>query len=136
MQPAAVDSIPPSLLDSCSQEELRLGKYDQPEPDRRGGIGRLAYMHPLCPLDLEEMSDLFGKSKATVMRAVYDGRLPKPFSVFSENLWLVGGLLEFFKRLMEEAQERGTPGRPSRKGSRRRDPGTSPIRRRRNAGSS
>ena len=133
---AAVDCIDPeSLLDSDMQEDLRL-KKGQAEPDLRGGIDQLAYLPPLCPLTLEKMAIIFGKSKATVMRAVDDERLPKPFRIFSENLWLVGEILEYFQRFMKEAQERDRPSRPRQKGAAPLAPGTSPIRSRRNARSS
>lgn len=101
------------------------------------GVGLLAYLPPLYALNLKQMCIIFGKSRSRVMHAVHEDTLPQPFNVFPEYQWLVVEILDKFKELNEAAQERRSPTRAKKKGKPTRlDPGTSPIRRKRDARSS
>jgi predicted DNA-binding transcriptional regulator AlpA len=51
------------------------------------------------------MAQIFGKSPNTIMRAVAEGRLPKPFRIFSENCWRVGDVDRFLQQRMQDAQK-------------------------------
>ena len=80
------------------------------------------------------MAQIFGKSPNTIMRAVSEKRLPRPFRIFSENCWRAGEVDVFLQRRMQNAQlpadeEAGdaSPGAtPDR--TKTLDKGSSPIR--------
>lgn len=71
-----------------------------------GIIVALAKLPPGTLLTLHGMARIFGKSPNTIMRAVGEGRLPKPFRIFSENCWRAGDVDSFLQRRMQEAQKR------------------------------
>ena len=52
-----------------------------------GIVVELAKLPPGTMLTLHGMARIFGKSSNTIMRAADEGRLPKPFRIFSENCW-------------------------------------------------
>ena len=55
-------------------------------------------------LTVKAMAQIFGKSPNTIMRAVAEGRLPRPFRIFSENCWRAGDVDVFLQRRMQDAQ--------------------------------
>jgi len=55
-------------------------------------------------LTVRGMAQIFGKSPNTIMRAVGEGRLPRPFRIFSENCWRAGDVDVFLQRRMQDAQ--------------------------------
>ncbi|MDE0205796.1 MAG: helix-turn-helix domain-containing protein, partial [Candidatus Tectomicrobia bacterium] len=52
-------------------------------------------------LTVRGMAQIFGKSPNTIMRAVGEGRLPRPFRIFSENCWRAGDVDVFLQRRMQ-----------------------------------
>ena len=70
-----------------------------------GIITELANLPPGTILTLHGMAQIFGKSANTIMRAVGEGRLPKPFRIFSENCWRAGDVDGFLQRRMQDAQD-------------------------------
>ena len=74
--------------------------------DDLGIIVALAELPPGTLLTVNGMAQIFGKSPNTIMRAVGEGRLPKPFRIFSENCWRAGDLDVFLQRRMQDAQQR------------------------------
>ena len=85
-------------------------------------------------LTVRGMAQIFGKSPNTIMRAVGEGRLPRPFRIFSENCWRAGDVDVFLQRRMQDAQrladepsgDARSDSAPDRKKS--LDRGRSPIR--------
>ena len=71
-----------------------------------GIIVELAKLPPATLLTVHGMAQIFGKSPGTIMRAVAEGRLPKPFRIFSENCWRVGDVDGFLQQRMQDAQQR------------------------------
>ena len=67
-------------------------------------ISELASMPPGTLLTLNGMAQVFGRSPTTIMRAVGEGRLPKPFRIFSQHCWRVGEVDGFLQKRMREAQ--------------------------------
>lgn len=84
--------------DQASQQDERT--------DDLGIIVALAELPPGTLLTVNGMAQIFGKSPNTIMRAVGEGRLPKPFRIFSENCWRAGDLDVFLQRRMQDAQQR------------------------------
>ena len=85
-------------------------------------------------LTVTGMAQIFGKSPNTIMRAVSEERLPRPFRIFSENCWRAGEVDVFLQRRMQDAQRladepAGDP-RPDSAPDRNKsiDRGRSPIR--------
>ena len=74
-------------------------------------ISELANMPPGTLLTLNGMAQVFGKSPNTIMRAVSEGRLPRPFRIFSQHCWRVGEVDGFLQRRMRDAQQ-GAVERP------------------------
>ena len=74
--------------------------------DDLGIIVALAELPPGTLLTVNGMAQIFGKSPNTIMRAVGEGRLPKPFRIFSENCWRAGDVDVFLQRRMQDAQQR------------------------------
>ena len=74
--------------------------------DGLGIIVELAKLPPGTLLTVNGMAQIFGKSPNTIMRAVGEGRLPKPFRIFSENCWRAGDVDVFLQRRMQDAQQR------------------------------
>ena len=68
-------------------------------------ISELANLPPGTLLTLNGMAQIFGKSPNTVMRAVGEGRLPKPFRIFSQHCWRVGEVDAFLQKRMRDAQQ-------------------------------
>ena len=89
--------------------------------DTLGIIVELAKLPPGTLLTVNGMAQIFGKSPNTIMRAVGEGRLPKPFRIFSENCWRAGDVDVFLQRRMQDAQER--PGERSQDAQADRSPG-------------
>ena len=80
---------------------------EQREPtDGLGIIVELAELPPGTLLTVNGMAQIFGKSPNTIMRAVGEGRLPRPFRIFSENCWRAGDVDVFLQRRMQDAQQR------------------------------
>lgn len=71
-----------------------------------GIIVELAKLPPGTLLNVHGMAQIFGKSPNTIMRAVGEGRLPKPFRIFSENCWRAGDVDVFLQQRMQDAQQR------------------------------
>ena len=74
--------------------------------DGLGIIVELAELPPGTLLTVNGMAQIFGKSPNTIMRAVGEGRLPRPFRIFSENCWRAGDVDVFLQRRMQDAQQR------------------------------
>ena len=97
-------------------------------------IVEFAELPPGALLTLNGMAQVFGKSPRTIMRAVDEGRLPKPFRIFSEHCWRAGEVDKFLLRRMQEAQQRNMePPRDAEKDTRPEPltplkPGASPLR--------
>ena len=68
-------------------------------------ISALANLPPATLLTLNGMAQVFGKSPNTIMRAVGEGRLPKPFRIFSQHCWRVGEVDGFLQKRMRDAQQ-------------------------------
>lgn len=68
-------------------------------------IVELAELPPGALLTLAGMAQIFGKSPNSIKRAVHEGRLPKPFRIFSENFWRAGELDGFLQKRMRDAQQ-------------------------------
>ena len=68
-------------------------------------ISELASLPPGALLTLNGMAQVFGRSPNTVMRAVAEGRLPKPFRIFSQHCWRVGEVDGFLQKRMRDAQQ-------------------------------
>ena len=68
-------------------------------------ISALANLLPGTLLTLNGMAQVFGKSPNTIMRAVGEGRLPKPFRIFSQHCWRVGEVDGFLQKRMRDAQQ-------------------------------
>ena len=68
-------------------------------------ISALANLPPATLLTLNGMAQVFGKSPNTIMRAVGEGRLPKPFRIFSQHCWRVGEVDAFLQKRMRDAQQ-------------------------------
>ena len=68
-------------------------------------ISELASLPPGALLTLNGMAQVFGKSPNTIMRAVAEGRLPKPFRIFSQHCWRVGEVDGFLQKRMRDAQQ-------------------------------
>lgn len=68
-------------------------------------IPGLANLPPATLLTLNGMAQVFGKSPNTIMRAVGEGRLPKPFRIFSQHCWRVGEVDGFLQKRMRDAQQ-------------------------------
>ena len=68
-------------------------------------ISELANLPPGTLLTLNGMAQIFGKSPNTIMRAVAEGRLPKPFRIFSQHCWRVGEVDAFLQKRMRDAQQ-------------------------------
>ena len=83
----------------------RAGEQDEPT-DGLGIIVELAKLPPGTLLTVNGMAQIFGKSPNTIMRAVGEGRLPRPFRIFSENCWRAGDVDVFLQRRMQDAQQR------------------------------
>ncbi len=75
--------------------------------DALGIIVELAKLPPRTLLTVNGMVQIFGKSPNTIMRAVGEGRLPKPFRIFSENCWRAGDVDVFLQQRMQDAQQGG-----------------------------
>ena len=94
----------------------------------------LAALPPGTLLTVIGMAQIFGKSTNTIMRAVSEGRLPRPFRIFSENCWRAGEVDVFLQRRMQDAQglddEEEGDTRPDAAPHRTKslDKGSSPIR--------
>ena len=73
--------------------------------DDLGSIVALAELLPGTLLTVNGMAQIFGKSPNTIMRAVGEGRLPKPFRIFSENCWRAGEVDVFLQQRMQDAQQ-------------------------------
>ena len=82
------------------------GEQDE-RTDALGIIVELAKLPPGTLLTVNGMAQIFGKSPNTIMRAVGEGRLPKPFRIFSENCWRAGDVDVFLQRRMRDAQQGG-----------------------------
>ena len=80
------------------------GEQDE-HTDALGMIVELAKLPPGTLLTVNGMARIFGKSPNTIMRAVGEGRLPKPFRIFSENCWRAGDVDVFLQRRMQDAQQ-------------------------------
>ena len=68
-------------------------------------ISELASLPPGALLTLNGMAQVFGRSPNTIMRAVGEGRLPKPFRIFSQHCWRVGEVDGFLQKRMRDAQQ-------------------------------
>lgn len=82
--------------------------------ERTDDIGindELGKLTPSALLTVDGMARVFGKSPNTTLRAVSEGRLPKPFRIFSEHCWRVGEVDAFLQKRMRDAQQ-GATGRP------------------------
>ena len=94
----------------------------------------LAALPPGTLLTVIGMAQIFGKSPNTIMRAVSEKRLPRPFRIFSENCWRAGEVDGFLQRRMQDAQglgdEEAGGTRPDAAPDRTKslDKGSSPIR--------
>ena len=87
--------------------ESNSGHDEQAEPTDPDGIFLgFAELPPATILTISGMAKLFGKSPNTIMRAVAEGRLPKPFRIFSENCWRAGDVDVFLHQRMRDAQQR------------------------------
>ena len=82
------------------------GERDE-RTDAFGIIVELAKLPPGTLLTVNGMAQIFGKSPNTIMRAVAEGRLPKPFRIFSENCWRAGDVDVFLQQRMQDAQQGG-----------------------------
>ena len=82
----------------------QVGEQDE-HTDALGIIVELAKLPPGTLLTVNGMAQIFGKSTNTIMRAVGEGRLPKPFRIFSENCWRAGDVDVFLQRRMQDAQK-------------------------------
>ena len=81
--------------------------------ERTDDIGinvEFAKLPPATLITVHGMAKIFGKSPKTIMRAVEEKRLPRPFRIFSENCWRAGEVDVFLQRRMLDAQQ-GTGGR-------------------------
>ena len=86
--------------------ESHSGHDEQAEPTDPDGIFLgFAQLPPATILTISGMAKLFGKSPNSIMRAVAEGRLPKPFRIFSENCWRAGDVDVFLQRRMRDAQQ-------------------------------
>ena len=86
--------------------ESNSGHDQQAEPTDADGIFLgFAELPPATILTVGGMAKLFGKSPNTIMRAVAEGRLPRPFRIFSENCWRAGDVDVFLQRRMRDAQQ-------------------------------
>ena len=72
-------------------------------------MSELACLPPGALLTLNGMAQVFGKSPNTIMRAVAEGRLPKPFRIFSQHCWRVGEVDGFLQKRMRDAQQDERP---------------------------
>ena len=81
-----------------------VGQGDE-HADALGIISALANLPPGTLLTLNGMAQIFGKSPNTIMRAVGEGRLPKPFRIFSEHCWRAGEVDGFLQKRMRDAQQ-------------------------------
>lgn len=94
----------------------------------------LAGLPPGTLLTVIGMAQIFGKSPNSIMRAVSEKRLPRPFRIFSENCWRAGEVDVFLQRRMQDAQgpadEEAGDTRPDAAPDRTKplQKGTSPIR--------
>ena len=79
-------------------DELDEGAHDL------GIMTELSRLPPGTIITLHGMAWIFGKSPASIMRAVREKRLPKPFRIFSGNCWRAGEVDVFLQRRMQEAQ--------------------------------
>ena len=77
---------------------------DEPA-DSPGIITEFAELPQAAILTVNGMAKIFGKSPNTIMRAVAEGRLPRPFRIFSENCWRAGDVDVFLQRRMRDAQQ-------------------------------
>lgn len=76
--------------------------------ERTDDIGinvELARLPPATLITVHGMAWIFGKSPKTIMRAVEEKRLPRPFRIFSENCWRAGEVDVFLQRRMLDAQQ-------------------------------
>lgn len=87
--------------------EARADQAGEPDEhtDTLGIIVELAKLPPGTLLTVTGMAQIFGKSPNTIMRAVGEGRLPKPFRIFSENCWRAGDVDVFLQQRMQDAQQ-------------------------------
>ena len=79
--------------------------------DDIGIMDELGKLSPAALLTVNGMARVFGKSPNTILRAVSEGRLPKPFRIFSEHCWRAGEVDAFLQKRMRDAQQSAT-GRP------------------------
>ena len=79
-------------------DELDEGAHDL------GIMTELSRLPPGTIITLHGMAWIFGKSPASIMRAVREKRLPKPFRIFSGNCWRAGEVDVFLQHRMQEAQ--------------------------------
>ena len=114
------------------------GHHEQ--TDDIGIMDELGKLPPGALLTVNGMAHVFGKSPNTIMRAVSEGRLPKPFRIFSEHCWRVGEVDGFLQKRMRDAQqtamERLRPADPDAAPAHLKslERGASPIRLERHAG--
>ena len=85
------------------------GHYER--TDDIGINDELGKLTPSALLTVDGMARVFGKSPNTILRAVSEGRLPKPFRIFSEHCWRVGEVDGFLQKRMRDAQQ-GAAERP------------------------
>ena len=76
---------------------------DEPA-DSPGIILEFAELPHAAILTVNGMAKIFGKSPNTIMRAVAEGRLPRPFRIFSENCWRAGEVDRHLQQSMQKAQ--------------------------------
>ena len=79
------------------------GHYEH--ADDIGIVDELGKLPPGALLTVNGMARVFGKSPNTIMRAVNEKRLPKPFRIFSEHYWRVGEVDAFLQKRMCDAQQ-------------------------------
>ena len=109
--------------------------------DDIGIVDELGKLTPGALLTVNGMARVFGKSPNTIMRAVGEGRLPRPFRIFSEHYWRVGEVDAFLQKRMRDAQqnpmERPRPADPEAAPTHLSplQKGASPIRKEQHAGS-
>ena len=85
------------------------GQNGHHEPtDDIGIMDELGKLSPAALLTVNGMARIFGKSPNTILRAVTEGRLPKPFRIFSEHCWRAGEVDGFLQKRMRDAQQGGT----------------------------
>ena len=86
--------------------ESNNGHGQQAEPTDPDGIFLgFAELPPATILTISGMAKLFGKSPNTIMRAVAEKRLPRPFRIFSENCWRAGEVDRYLQQSMQRAQQ-------------------------------